>query len=53
MRPYLMAGDKDYDKPLISLSVGEREVEESTPSGSINRYLEKLRYKYWNAFSLP
>lgn len=50
MRPYLMAGDKAYDKPLISLSVGEREVGESTPSGSINRYLEKLRYKYWNAF---
>lgn len=47
---YLMAGGKVYDKPLISLSVGEREVGESTPWGSINRYLEKLRYKYWNTF---
>lgn len=50
MRPYLMDGNKVYAQPLISLSVGEREVGESTPSGSINRYLEKLRYKYWNAF---
>lgn len=50
MRPYLMDGHTNYEKPLISLAVGERELGEGAPSGSINRYLEKLRYKYWNAF---
>lgn len=50
MRPYLMDGHKNYEKPLISLAVGERELGEGAPSGSINLYLEKLRYKYWSAF---
>lgn len=50
MRPYLMDGHTNYEKPLISLAVGERELDEGAPSGSINRYLEKLRYKYWSAF---
>lgn len=50
MRPYLMDGHTNYEKPLISLAVGERELDEGAPSESINRYLEKLRYKYWSAF---
>ncbi len=46
LAPYIMSGTGQYDKPLIKISVNDRDCDHAT-SDTINAYLRKLRYKYW------
>ena len=48
LAPYIMSGSNTYDKPLIQLSVNDHSVQHAS-ADTINDFLRKLRYKYWNA----
>ena len=45
--PHIMDGDPPYEKPLISIEVDGTKHGNAT-NETINDYLRKLRYKYWN-----
>lgn len=47
LAPYIMSGTGQYDKPLLRLAVGDHPVSFCN-SETINDYLRKLRYKYWD-----
>lgn len=48
LAPYILNSKSNYASPLIQLSVNDRKVDKAD-AGTVNTYLEKLRYKYWTA----
>lgn len=54
-RPYLYDNldvEDRYRKPIIDIRLdGSSDFDDKSPQNRINKYLEKLRYKYWSALS--
>ena len=52
---YIMSGKESiYDKPIISLSIGDHRVERRCGNEDINKFLEIARSRYWQElFDLP
>lgn len=49
LTPYIMQGEREYDRPMIQVCVGDHKYAEAS-NEVVNEYLEKLRYKYWKLF---
>lgn len=49
VQPKIMTGSASYQKPMISMKIGDHDVCDSwcDLSAAVNLFMEKLRYKYW------